>query len=80
MMSGRRVAEDRINLDWTLAGICIDNLGGLPPLEKRVRVRDLPAARSGVYPEVPFRTQGGRRASRLSVFCAPLSGANARKR
>ena len=38
MMSSRRVAEGRINLDWTLAGICIDNLGGLPPLEKRVRV------------------------------------------
>ncbi|MGF6766137.1 hypothetical protein P3T24_006483 [Paraburkholderia sp. GAS33] len=77
MTYGRPVAEDRINLDWTRAGIGIDNLNGLP-LERRVRARNLVAARSGVYSEVPFRAQGGRWTSRLSVFCAPLSGANDR--
>ena len=45
MTYGRPVAEDRINLDWTRAGIGIDNLDGLLPLERRVRARNLLAAR-----------------------------------
>ena len=49
MLYGRPVADGRIHLDATLADLGIDDIGGLLPLERTARVRDLLAARSGVY-------------------------------
>jgi CubicO group peptidase (beta-lactamase class C family) len=49
MLYGRPVAEGRIDLDATLADLGIDDVGGLLPIERTARVRDLLAARSGVY-------------------------------
>jgi len=49
MMFGNRVADGTIKLDATLAELGIDDVGGLSPKEKRATVRDLLAARSGVY-------------------------------
>ena len=49
MLFGNYVASGRIKLDKTLAEIGIDDHGGLSPAEKQATVRDLLAARSGVY-------------------------------
>ena len=49
MLFGNYVASGRIKLDKTLAQIGIDDHGGLSPAEKQATVRDLLAARSGVY-------------------------------
>lgn len=49
LLYGQPVADGRINLDATLAELGIDDLGGLLPVERDARVRDLLAARSGVY-------------------------------
>lgn len=49
MLYGQAVQDGRINLDATLAELGIDDVGGLLPIERQARVRDLLAARSGVY-------------------------------
>ncbi|WP_186058001.1 serine hydrolase domain-containing protein [Burkholderia gladioli] len=49
MMYGKPVSDGRIQLDANLATLGIDDLGGLLPIERQARVRDLLAARSGVY-------------------------------
>jgi CubicO group peptidase (beta-lactamase class C family) len=49
MLYGQPVQDGRINLDATLAELGIDDVGGLLPVEREARVRDLLAARSGVY-------------------------------
>ena len=49
MLYGQPVAQGTIRLDDTLADLGIDDIGGLLPIERQARVRDLLAARSGVY-------------------------------
>ena len=49
MMYGKYVANGTIDLDRTLANLGIDDVGGLLPIERQARLRDLLAARSGVY-------------------------------
>jgi CubicO group peptidase (beta-lactamase class C family) len=49
MMYGKYVANGTIDLDRTLADLGIDDVGGLLPVERQARLRDLLAARSGVY-------------------------------
>lgn len=49
MLYGKPVQDGTIRLDDTLADLGIDDLGGLLPIERQARVRDLLAARSGVY-------------------------------
>lgn len=50
MLYGRYVASGAIDLDRTLADVGIDDaVGGLLPTERQARLRDLLAARSGVY-------------------------------
>lgn len=49
MMYGRYMANGTIDLDRTLADLGIDDVGGLLPIERQARLRDLLAARSGVY-------------------------------
>jgi CubicO group peptidase (beta-lactamase class C family) len=49
MLYGKPVAQGTIRLDATLADLGIDDIGGLLPIEREARVRDLLAARSGVY-------------------------------
>ena len=49
MLYGRPVAEGRIDLDATLETLKIDDVGGLLPVERQAKLRDLLAARSGVY-------------------------------
>ncbi|WP_235922572.1 serine hydrolase domain-containing protein [Rugamonas aquatica] len=49
MMYGPYVADGTIALDRSLASLGIDDVGGLLPLERTATVRDLLAARSGVY-------------------------------
>jgi CubicO group peptidase (beta-lactamase class C family) len=49
MLYGRYVADGRIDLDRTLSDLGIDDLGGLLPIERRARLRDLLTSRSGVY-------------------------------
>ncbi len=51
MLYGIYVERGEIDLDQTLADLRIDDVGGLTPEERRARVRDLLAARSGVYHE-----------------------------
>jgi len=43
------VANGTIDLDRTLADLGIDDVGGLLPIERQAKLRDLLAARSGVY-------------------------------
>lgn len=49
MMYGRHVADGTIDLDATLGALGIDDIGGLLPIEKTARVRDLLSSRSAVY-------------------------------
>lgn len=49
MMYGKYVANGTIDLDRTLAELGIDDVGGLLPIERQAKLRDLLAARSGVY-------------------------------
>ncbi|MFS2163180.1 hypothetical protein [Variovorax sp. Varisp62] len=49
MMYGKYVANGTIDLDSTLADLNIDDVGGLLPIERQAKLRDLLAARSGVY-------------------------------
>ena len=49
MMYGKYVVNGTIDLDRTLADLGIDDTGGLLPIERQARLRDLLAARSGVY-------------------------------
>jgi CubicO group peptidase (beta-lactamase class C family) len=49
MLYGKWVENGTIDLDKTLADMGMDDVGGLLPLEKQARVRDLVTARSGVY-------------------------------
>ncbi len=49
VLYGNYVAAGKINLDATLAGLGIDDIGGLSDKEKQATVRDLLEARSGVY-------------------------------
>ncbi len=49
MLYGKPVEQGSIHLDDTLADLGIDDIGGLLPIERQARVRDLLAARSGVY-------------------------------
>jgi len=49
MLFGKPVQEGRIDLDATLKQLGIDDIGGLLPIERQTRVRDLITARSGVY-------------------------------
>lgn len=49
MMYGRYVADGTIDLDRTLGVLGIDDIGGLLPIEKTARVRDLLSSRSAVY-------------------------------
>ncbi len=49
MLYGPYVDDGTINLDLTLTDIGLDDVGGLMPIEKQARVRDLVTARSGVY-------------------------------
>ncbi|WP_245643499.1 serine hydrolase domain-containing protein [Roseateles chitosanitabidus] len=49
MLYGAAVEKGKIRLDDTLATLGVDDLGGLLPIEREARVRDLLTARSGVY-------------------------------
>ena len=49
MLYGRYVDSGVIDLDRTLGELGIDDTGGLLPVERRARLRDLLASRSGVY-------------------------------
>jgi CubicO group peptidase (beta-lactamase class C family) len=49
MLYGKPVEQGTIRLDDTLATLGVDDLGGLMPIEREARIRDLLAARSGVY-------------------------------
>lgn len=49
MMYGKYVANGTVDLDQTLADLDIDDVGGLLPIERQAKLRDLLAARSGVY-------------------------------
>ncbi|MES2999732.1 MAG: serine hydrolase [Pseudomonadota bacterium] len=49
MMYGKYVADGTIDLEQTLEEIGLDDIGGLLPIEREARVRDLLTARSGVY-------------------------------
>ena len=49
MLYGGPVSRGEIRLDATLAELGIDDDGGLLPIEKTARVRDILTARSGVY-------------------------------
>lgn len=49
MLFGRYVLNGTIDLDATMADLGIDDVGGLLPIEKTAKVRDLLTARSGVY-------------------------------
>ena len=49
MLYGKYVADGTVRLDRTLADLGIDDVQGLTETERRATVRDLLAARSGVY-------------------------------
>ncbi len=49
MMYGKYVANGTVDLDRTLADLGIDDVGGLLPIERQATLRNLLAARSGVY-------------------------------
>ena len=49
MLYGNWVENGVIDLEKTLADLGVDDIGGLLPIEKQARVRDLVTARSGVY-------------------------------
>jgi CubicO group peptidase (beta-lactamase class C family) len=49
VLFGRSVANGAIALDATLDELGIDDVGGLLPVERQARVRDLLTSRSGVY-------------------------------
>jgi CubicO group peptidase (beta-lactamase class C family) len=49
VLFGRSVGNGAIALDATLDELGIDDIGGLLPIERQARVRDLLTARSGVY-------------------------------
>jgi len=49
MLYGNYVADGTVDLDKTLADLGIDDIGGLMPIERQARLRDLLTARSGVY-------------------------------
>jgi CubicO group peptidase (beta-lactamase class C family) len=49
VLFGRSVGNGSIALDATLGELGIDDVGGLLPIERQARVRDLLTARSGVY-------------------------------
>ncbi|MCG8467840.1 MAG: beta-lactamase family protein [Gemmatimonadetes bacterium] len=51
MLYGNYVEDGTIDLELTLADMDMDDVGGLLPIERRARVRDLVTARSGVYHE-----------------------------
>jgi CubicO group peptidase (beta-lactamase class C family) len=51
MMFGKYVANGTIRLDATMGELGISDVGGLLPLEQKATVRQLLAARSGVYHE-----------------------------
>lgn len=64
MLFGRYVANGTLDLDATMEDMRIDDVGGLLPIEKTAKVRDLLIASSGVYhpasspgddPKVPER-------------------------
>ncbi len=49
MLFGKYVAEGKIDLDMTIGEIGIEEDGGLLPLEKTAKVRDLLISSSGIY-------------------------------
>jgi CubicO group peptidase (beta-lactamase class C family) len=49
MMYGQYVANGTIDLGRSLADLGLDDIGGLLPIERQARLRDLLSARSGVY-------------------------------
>ncbi len=49
MLYGNWVENGVIDLEKTLADLGVDDIGGLLPIERQARVRDLVTARSGVY-------------------------------
>ena len=57
MMYGKYVRDGTSDLDATVGELGIDDVGGLLPIEKRAKVRDLISARSGCYH--PAATAGG---------------------
>jgi CubicO group peptidase (beta-lactamase class C family) len=61
VLFGRSVANGAIALDATLDELGIDDVGGLLPVERQARVRDLLTARSGVYhaPSTPTGLEEG---------------------
>lgn len=61
VLFGRSVASGAVALDATLEELGIDDVGGLLPIERQARVRDLLTARSGVYhePSTPTGLEAG---------------------
>jgi CubicO group peptidase (beta-lactamase class C family) len=57
MLYGPHVASGRIDLDRTLEDLGIDDVQGLLPAERRARIRDILASRSGIY--YPAGSPGG---------------------
>ncbi|MFZ6760980.1 serine hydrolase domain-containing protein [Undibacterium sp. Ji50W] len=49
VLYGKYVIDGTIDLDKTIADLGIDDIGGLLPIERKATVRNLLAARSGVY-------------------------------
>lgn len=49
MLFGRYVQTGQINLDKPIGQIGMDDVGGLLPIEKTARIRDIISARSGVF-------------------------------
>jgi CubicO group peptidase (beta-lactamase class C family) len=55
---GIAVKQGRVNLDWTMQDLRIDDLPpSLTPTEKQARVRDLLMARSGIYHDAAAETR-----------------------
>ncbi len=49
ILYGKYVENGTINLDETIGDLAIDDIGGILPIEKQATIKDLLAARSGVY-------------------------------
>ena len=47
ILYGKYVADGKINLEDTLEELGVDDVGGLLPVEKRAKVRDLITSRIG---------------------------------
>jgi len=69
MLYGKYVENGTIDLDKTIGELGMDDYGGLTPLQKTARVRDLVTARSGIYH--PASNDGDDQAFAPTEVCPP---------